>query len=163
MLFFAWSLMLTYDISLDSPHTQCSRDCHDDFRLIFVWNHERRSHPYSTYKVFACTCIHGRELDMSKGCADVTEEDEQLRPTCIYAFLDRRQRRKPRPSRDKQLSMKRCSQSHTDQSHPEGWKDNLPCRRVPTIKIIMYASSRHLERLLILGLTLSCEVRSYVP
>jgi hypothetical protein len=69
-----------------SPRTQCSRGCYDDFRLIYVWNHERRSHPYSTYKVSACMCMHRRELDMSKGFAGVTEEDGQLRSTCIYAF-----------------------------------------------------------------------------
>jgi hypothetical protein len=136
------------------------QECHDGFRLILMWNHERRSHPYSTYKVSACMCMHRRELYMSKGCADVTEEDEQLRPTCIYAFLIRRQRRKPRPSRDKQLSMERCSQSYAGQSHPEARKDSLICRRVSDIKIIMHSSSRPFERPLVLGLIPSCEVKT---
>jgi hypothetical protein len=151
--------MLTYDVSPNSPPAQCFRECYDDSKLNYVWNHKRRSHPYSTYKVSACMCMHRRELDMSKGCADVTEEDEELRPTCIYAFWINASVGHPDPvetssfrwrdvaSRNRPIASRRMKRQFTAQA---GF----------AIKIIIHAPSRPFERLPVLGSIPSCEVKT---
>jgi hypothetical protein len=98
---------------------------------------------------------------MSKGCADVTEEDEELRPTCIYAFWINAS--VGHPDQVEMSSFRwRGVASYNRPIASRRMKRQFTAQAGFSIKIIMYASSPHLERLLILGLTLSFDIRSYV-